>query len=149
MDNFKLYKTMTHEGFCLNDGTPYQTLYIYINESYVCLVDEMENLQGIIRGEFTMPRKAAKWIAASIRHKFWESPENGGLPANQHHLQEEVDSEILKINRVMTMGRPGQKGFMITNLSRKIPDLHDSYEEFGTPDIMLLEGGLLDVLAEL
>ena len=147
-NEYTLKHQLTHLGFYMDDGTPYKTLMIYVSSDYTKVVNEWTNIRGLCQNIFIMPQKAAKWIADSIENKFWKSPENGGLPLNQHHLKTEIDGETIKIRRVMTVGQPDQKGFEIENLTRLDQDLDDP-TFFATPDIMLIEGRLLKILREL
>ena len=148
-ENYKLVHTLPHLGYYSNDGSVRATVKVYANESHINLQHNASDIDGPYSFDFIIPRRAALWVADSIENKFWKSPENGGLPLDQHHIKEEIDGEIIKLNRVMTVARPGQKGFDIYNLSRKVPDLEDFPMEFNTPDIMLIEGRLLKILREL
>ena len=148
-ENYKLVHTLPHLGYYADDGSVYAIVKIYTSESHINLQHNASDIDGPYSFDFIIPRRAAKWIADSIENKFWKSPENGGLPLDQHHIKEEIDGDIIKLNRVMTVARPGQKGFKFNNFSRKVPGLRNTPEFFNTPDIMLTEGGLLKILGEL
>lgn len=93
------------------------------------------------------PIEAVSWIVDSIENKLWKSEQEGGLPSGTYHTKTDIRGETLKIRRSMNVGGPGQKGFSLQNMSR--PHKKDSsmdYQETHVTDLLLREGGLLDIL---
>lgn len=102
---------------------------------------------GLLVYQTEFPRAAAAWMVDVIENRLWRSESEGGLPAGQNFVDEDVAGENLKIRRSMNVSGPGEKGFYFFNFSR--PSLHfeeDNYQEIQITDTLLKEGGLLDVL---
>lgn len=132
-------------GYVFNDGS-----YLYnirISKEANRLLIETPKITPGPRDRnrvFPLPLRASIWIYESIANGFWRSPEQGGFAKGLYHCEQEFDGEKIRINRMMNVGAPDQKGFMITNLSKMDPDL-EMPMEIQIPDVMLIEGGLLEV----
>lgn len=132
-------------GFMFKDGTPcYKLTALTKGSRFELVISHTKDGEERDLDRFNLPLQALTWIYESIADGFWRSPEQGGFAKGVYHCEQEFDGEKIRINRMMNVGAPDQKGFMITNLSKMDPDL-EMPMEIQIPDVMLIEGGLLEV----
>lgn len=122
---------------------------IFIKKAPTMFPDEPEKNDepGLHVFQTEFPLAAAPWIVDTIENKLWRSAAEGGLPSGTYHYDEIVGGEDLRVRRSMNVGAQGQKGFSLLNFSR--PHLKfsfENYQELQVTDMLLREGGLLDVL---
>lgn len=147
--DFKLIAVLKSLGFSEKEKvyvvtSPDQLIFI---EKAPALLPDKADEPGLDVYQTEFPLKAAPWIVDTIENKLWRSSAEGGLPSGTTHLKELVECEDLKIRRVMNVGAAGQKGFALFNFSRAHPTLKSkTYQEIQFTDMLLREGGLLDVL---
>ena len=108
------------------------------------------NIPGFTVFQIELPLSAAKWLVDTIENKLWKSAAQGGLPSGVNSYTEYVDGEELALYRQMHVEDENQKGFLLTNFSRKSPMYTDvNYQDFHITDWMLIDGKLLDFLKTL
>ena len=110
---------------------------------------EYENIPGFSIFQIELPLAAAKWLVDTIENKLWKSAAQGGLPSGVNSDKEYVNGEKLALYRQMQVEGVNQKGFQLTNFSRKDHEITDECQDFYFTDCMLIEGKLLDFLKTL
>lgn len=149
--NFKLTAVLKSLGFSEKEKvyvvtSPDQLIFV---EKAPALLPHMADEPGLDVYQTEFPLRAAPWIVDAIENKLWRSSTEGGLPPGTTHLKALIEGEDLKIRRVMNVGAPGQKGFALFNFSRAHPVFESkTYQEIHVTDMLLREGGLLDVLRD-
>ena len=105
------------------------------------------NIPGFTVLQIELPLSAAKWLVDGIENKLWKSAAQGGLPSGVRSHNEYVEGEELALYRQMHVEDENQKGFLLTNFSRKSQILRETnYQDFYLTDWMLIDGKLLDFL---
>jgi len=106
-----------------------------------------EDIPGFSIYQIELPLSAAKWLVDGIENKLWKSAAQGGLPSGVRSHNEYVEGEELALYRQMHVEDENQKGFLLTNFSRKSQTLRETnYQDFYLTDWMLIDGKLLDFL---
>ncbi|GAD76244.1 hypothetical protein VAZ01S_039_00680 [Vibrio azureus NBRC 104587] len=108
------------------------------------------NIPGYTVFQIELPLSAAKWLVDTIENKLWKSAAQGGLPSGVNSYKGHVEGEKLALYRQMHVEDENQKGFLLTNFSRKSPMFRETnYQDFHITDWMLIDGKLLDFLKTL
>uniref|UniRef100_A0A486XQI3 Uncharacterized protein n=1 Tax=Rheinheimera sp. BAL341 TaxID=1708203 RepID=A0A486XQI3_9GAMM len=103
---------------------------------------------GILLYQREFPRVAASWLINTIENRLWKSATEGGEQSGKNSVTEVVAGDELTVRRVMAVGDDRSKGFVFINASRDNVKFREDFQEIQVSDLLLKEGGLLDVLRQ-
>jgi hypothetical protein len=115
-----------------------------LSDTHVIIADKSwyERRNKWLHYQIEFPKRGLQWYIDTLRHKFFKTEAEGGLPKGVFNTKAVVDGEELKVRRAFNADGKGGAGYAFVTLDRTDNELAKCYT---FTDKLLFEHGLIQI----